>query len=161
MEDNRLNPKLVHYVINKYYKGYRNKFYEDLYSYGLEALYDAYKAYDETKNKKSFEYFAVCVIRRRLSMYVRDKISKTYQNTTFLNDNRRLEHLGGSYQNNLQNIDLYRAIKKLKDDEKEILYLMYEKDYTLLDIAKKYGFCHQYAYRKHKKIINKLRRMLK
>ena len=156
-----MNTKLVHYVINKYYKGYRNKFYEDLYSYGLEALCDAYKFYDPAKNKKSFEYYATCVIRRRLSMFVRDRISKTYQNTTFLSDNRLLESFGGSYQNELQNIDLYRAIKKLNDQEKEILYLMYEKEYTLRDIAKKYGFCHQYAYRKHKKIINKLRKMLK
>ena len=116
-----MNTKLVHYVINKYYKGYRNKFYEDLYSYGLEALCDAYKFYDPAKNKKSFEYFAVCVIRRRLSMFVRDRISKTYQNTTFLSDNRLLESFVWSYQNNLQNIDLYRAIKKLNDQEIEIL----------------------------------------
>ena len=156
-----MNTKLVHYVINKYYKRYRDKFYEDLYSYGLEALCDAYKFYDANKDKKSFEYYATCVIKRRLSMFVRDRISKTYQNTTFISDNRLLDSFSGSYQDNLQNIDLYRAIKKLNDQEKEILYLMYEKEYTLHDIAKKYGFCHQYAYRKHKKIIDKLRKMLK
>ena len=38
---------------------------------------------------------------------------------------------------------------------------MYEKEYTLRKIEKKYGFCHQYAYRKHKRIIDKLRKMLK
>ena len=157
---NEFSLSLVKFVINKYYKGYRNRFYEDLYSYGLQALYDADKSYDPTKNTKPFEYYAVCVIKRRMYMFVRDRISKTYLNTTFTDNTAVLDILGKTHQYNLHQIDLYRAIKTLTEEEKNILYLMYEKEYTLYQIADLYKFSYQTAFRKHKRILIKLKELL-
>ena len=158
---NDLNPALVVFVMKKYYSGYLPQYYEDLYSYGLEALYDADRVYDTSKNTKPFKYFATCLIRRAMFMFVRDKITKTYQKTTFIDDNRVLEVLGKIYQYQIGQIDLYRAIKTLNDEEKNILYLIYEKECTLYQIADTYKCSYLTAFRKHKRILTKLKELLK
>ena len=158
---NNLDPAIVIFVMKKYYSGYLPKYYEDLYSYGLEALYDADRVYDSKKNTKPFNYFAICLIRRAMFMFVRDRITKTYQNTTFIDDNRVLEALGKTYQYQIGKIDLYRAIKTLNDEENNILYLIYEKEYTLYQIADIYNCAYQTAFRKHQRILNKLKELLK
>lgn len=158
---NDLSPKLVIFVMKKYYRGYLPKYYEDLYSYGLEALYDADRVYDPKKNTKPFKYFATCLIRRAMFMFVRDRITKTYQKTTFIDDNSVLEVLGKTYQYQIGKIDLYRAIKTLSDEEKNILYLLYEKEHTLYQIGDLYKCSHQTVFIKHKRILTKLKELLK
>ena len=158
---NNLDPALVIFVMKKYYRGYLPKYYDDLYSYGLEALYDADRVYDPKKTTKTFSYFATCIIRRAMFMFVRDRITKTYRNTTFIADNRVLEVLGKTYNYQISKIDLYRAIKTLSDEEKNILYLIYEKEYTLYQIADTYNCAYLTAFRRHQRILNKLKELLK
>lgn len=154
-----LDFSIVKYVMNKYYKKYLIRHYEDLLSYGLQALWEANLVYNKETATKPFKYFAVCLIRRAMYTFVRDKITKTYQNTQCMSN----EFLYNSQfdEINVANLDLYRAISTLSEQEKEILYLMYHQDYTLYKIADNYGWCYHTALRHHKGILKKLKELLK
>lgn len=158
---NNLDPALVVYVMKKYYSGYYRQHYADLYSYGLQALYEADKVFDPAKIDKPFKWFAVSLIRRAMFMFVRDRLSMTYVNTTFTDDNRILDKFNRKVSLNIRKMDLYRAIKTLNDDEKNILYLTYYKDYTLYQIADEYNIAYQTALRRLHRILNKLKELLK
>lgn len=158
---NDLNPSLVTFVMKKYYRGYLPTHKDDLFSYGLQALYEADKVYDPNKNTKPFKYFATGLIRRAMFGYVRDRIRKTYKYTAYTDNNKVLEIFGKTYYYNIMNIDLYRAIKTLTQEEKNILYLIYRQEKTLHDIADLYKCSYTTALRKHKRILVKLKELMK
>lgn len=157
---NDLNPKIVTFVMKKYYSGYLPTHKDDLFSYGLQALYEADTVYDPKKNTKPFKYFATGLIRRAMFGYVRDRITKTYQCTTYTDNNKVLELFGKTYYHDILNIDLYRAIKTLNSEEKNILYLIYYQEKTLYDIANLYKCSYLTAFRKHKRILTKLKELM-
>lgn len=157
---NDLNPCIVKFVIDKYYHGYMQKHWDDLYSYGLEALYKANDLYDKTKTTKNFKYYATCLIRRHIYMYIRDKITKVYQNTTYTDNNDILEYKNVVELPSESLLDLYKEIKKLSDEEKTFLYYYYYMGYTLEEISQKMNVSHRTLDRKKVKILTKLKENL-
>jgi RNA polymerase sigma factor (sigma-70 family) len=147
--------------MKKYYKRYYKEFYEDLYSYGLQALYEADALYDPTRTTQQFKYFATCLIRRAMFGFVRDKISKTYQHTTYTDNSVVLDLLEPTHVSMTQNLDLYRALNTLSQDERELLYLIYNEEYSQHEVSKMKNVHPHTIMRHHAKIINKLKEMLK
>ena len=161
MPNNDLNPCIVKFVMKKYYPKYYKEFYEDLYSYGLQALYEADALYDPTRTTRQFKYFATCLIRKAMFGFVRDRISKTYQHTTYTDNSVVLDLLEPTHVHTTQNIDLYRALKTLSDYEKELLYYLYDQEYSQAQVSQMLNVHPHTIMRHHAKIINNLKEMLK
>ena len=161
MPNNDLNPCIVKFVMKKYYPRYYKEFYEDLYSYGLQALYEADKIFDPTQTTKTFKYFATGIIRRAMFGFVRDRISKTYQNTSYTDNSVVLDLLEPTHVHMTQNIDLYRALKTLSDYERELLYYLYNQEYSQGQVAKLLNVHTHTILRHHAKIIKKLKEQLR
>ena len=161
MPNNDLNPCIVKFVMKKYYPKYYKEFYEDLYSYGLQALYEADKIFDPTQTTKTFKYFATGIIRRAMFGFVRDRISKTYQNTSYTDNSAVLDLLEPTHVHMTQNIDLYRALKTLSDYERELLYYLYNQEYSQGQVAKLLNVHTHTILRHHAKIIKKLKEQLR
>lgn len=160
MPNNNLDTSLVKFIINKYYTGYLPQHYDDLYSYGLKALYEADAVYDPQKTNKPFKYFATCLIRRAMFGYVRDKIPKiqydiTYtDNTTFLEQQEITNPIKDDY------LDLYNVLKKLNNDEKTLIYNIYYLDKTIVDTAKIVKISPSSCAKRLEKLLEKIKEKL-
>lgn len=157
---NNLDPSLVTYVMHKYYSGYLPQYSDDLYSYGLQALYEADSVYTTTKTNKPFKYFATCLIRRAMFTYVRDKISAAQQNTTYTDDTQFLEHFAATEPIRDDYLDLYNVLKKLSDEEKAIIYNIYYLDKTIKETSNILKLKYATTDRKLKKLLEKLKEKL-
>lgn len=161
MPNNDLNPCIVKFVMKKYYPLFYKEFYEDLYSYGLQALYVADEIFDPALTRRNFKYFATGIIRRAMFGFVRDKISKTYLNTTYTDDYEVLDSLEPIHAHMTQNIDLYRAIKTLSARDRELLYYLYYKEYSQIQVAELLNLHPNTILRRRAKIIKKLKEQLR
>lgn len=160
MSKNDLNPCIVKFVIDKYYHDYMHEHWDDLFSYGLEALYRADKIYDPTKTTKNFKYFATCIIRRALFGFIRDKITKTYQNTTYTDKTGFLEECMVTYVPRVENFDLRKAVKKLPEEYKRLIVYVYFKGYKVKEYADKFGIRYHTATGQRLKAIKLLKEIL-
>lgn len=160
MSKNDLNPSIVKFVINKYYKGYMPEHWDELYSYGLEALYRADATYDKTKTTKTFVYYATCVIKRNIYMYVRDVLARTYNNTSYFDDEEFLEYKNFVEMPSVTILDLYNEIEKLSVEQKTFLYYYYYLGYTIEETSQKMGIPHRTLDRRKAKLLKTLRENL-
>ena len=157
---NNLDTSVVNYVINKHFKPYAEKYYADLYSYGLEGLYNADKIYDPTKTHHDFKYFATCVIRRSMSLFVRDKITKTSTNTTYTDKNEFLDEYNFIIMPPESWLDLYIELNKLSDKDKTFIYYHYYLGYTFEETSVVMKTSIRTIFRLNKKILTKLKENL-
>lgn len=133
---NNLDPSIVKYVIAKYYRSYMHTHWDDLFSWGMEGLYRADREFDPTKSKQGFKYFAVCLIRRSIFTFVRDRISKTFSNTVYTEKNEFLEEHKVVYLPSVEVLDLYRALPRLTRRQKEVIRCLYYYGYNIKQTAK-------------------------
>jgi RNA polymerase sigma factor (sigma-70 family) len=157
---NNLDTSIVNYVINKYFKHYAEKYYDDLYSYGLEGLYNADKFYDPTKTQHDFKYFATCVIRRAMSLFIRDKLTKTQTNTTYTDKNEFLDEHNCIIMPPESWLDLYAELNKLPDKHKTFIYYHYYLGYTFEETSIFMKTSIRTLFRLNKKILEKLKENL-
>lgn len=157
---NNLDPSIVNYVINKHFKTYAEKYYADLYSYGLEGLYNADKIYDPTKTQHDFKYFATCVIRRAMSLFVRDKITKTHTNTIYTDKNEFLDEHNFLTMPSESWLDLYVELNKLTNKHKTFIYYHYYLGYTFEETSSFMKKSITTLFRLNKKILEKLKENL-
>lgn len=136
---NNLDHSIVDYVIDTYYSRYKYLHYEDMFSYGLEGLYEADAIYDPTKSDKPFKYFATCIIRRRIFRYVRDIMHKFLFNIDFTDNNTFLENFDSTPPVNIEHIDLINVLKTLDNKYKSVIYYKYYKGYNYQQISKILG----------------------
>ena len=152
-----LDRDLVLYVINKYYAGYRERYEDDLISYGLCAYYEAEQIYDPAKTSKNFKYFATCIIRRGIYQFVRDRIHKIDKHIVYTDEDEKLaRHLIQS-EYDITKIDLKDSISKLPSDMKKIIFYHYYLGYPLYEIRKMLGYAPLTITRKHKKALEFLK----
>jgi RNA polymerase sigma factor (sigma-70 family) len=153
---NNLDTSLVTYVINTFFSGYREKHFEDMYSWGLEALHKADKCFDQTKTNKPFKYYATCIIRRAIFGFVRDRIPKITQYITYVAEEETLEYLC-DHEPSIEYDHLYTALKNLKDDYKKLIYLRFYLGLSMSEIAKKLSITVGSLHNKYKRIFKKLK----
>ena len=158
--NNDLNPALVKYVINKYYNNFMHEHWDDLFSYGLQALYEADAVYNNKHPKITFKYFATCLVRRAMYQFVRDKLSKTFKNTIYTDNNIVLERHKLSNLPSVETLDLRNAIKKLKPKYRHLINYVYFKGYKLVEYATMFKLNPVTIHKKHRRILKKLKDIL-
>lgn len=159
MSKNNLDYRLVWYVMQKYFKSYLPKYKDDLYSYGLEALYRADRDFVAEQTTKNFKYFATCVIRRAMSLFVRDKIPKFEKESIIYTDKFSfLDNYSSVETIDHNKMDLRDSIDKLPDEMRNIIIHRYFEDKTFVEIGKIYNKKSNYIIRQHDKALNLLRK---
>ena len=160
MPHNDLNPSIVKFVMKNYYNQFMQTHYDDLFSYGLEALYRADLAYDPTKTTQQFKYFATCLIRKAMYTFVRDRLTKTYQNTSYTDKTSVLEQQKVSYLPSEEILDLRNAIKTLPDKYKVIIKTLYYEGYSITDATNVLHLSRETITRRRNKALQLLKENL-
>lgn len=157
---NDLNPALIKFVIDKYYHDYMHEHWDDLFSYGLEALYKANTLYDADKTCKNFKYFATCVIKQAMFGFIRDRLTKTFKNTTYTDKTSFLEECRAVTMPSEESMDLKNAVKSLSPIHKEIIIAVYYKGYKIVDYARLRNINYKTAQQRHDRALTLLKERL-
>lgn len=116
-----------------------------------------FKAYINIKNLKDIKYFDTWLIR----IVINESISalRKSKKITYLDDYKK--DIGSNLSDKLEEkIDLYKALDRLKKDDKEILVLKYFADLTFKDIAKVMKKSENTIKTKHYRALEKVKDIL-
>ena len=150
------NIRFVKYLVEDFNCDFDQK--EELFQVGLIGLIKAVDTFDIDKGF-SFSTYAKKCIMNEISMYFR-KNNKDENHLNDLNDFSDID-LEENYIEQEEKIIILKMIKDLPEREKEIILMyfgFYDKLYTQLEIANKFGIGQSYVSRLIKSIIVKFRK---
>lgn len=165
------NENLIYYVLKQLHL--YNQL-EEYYDIGMIGLCKAAKNYNENFGIK-FSTFAVPYIKGTILTHIKRNKNKIHMNAISLNtplaenDTKTIYLEDTIYDNKFEEelqkkeeiIFLEKALNKLSEEEKQIIYLYFYKELNQIEIGKILNLSQAHISRKINKILSKLRYMLK
>lgn len=161
---------LACYIANQLYPKYKHKYeLEELVQVAYVGLVKAGNKFDKSRGFKFTTYAAATIsgeIKRYISDDKRFNISRgvahgfSILSYEFENENGSLQEKVGSNEfedSVITRMSLNEAIRKLSEQEKQLLKLYYENEMTQTQIAEILGGSQMWISKMNKRIVNKLR----
>lgn len=162
------NMRLVYHLIKKY------NYDEDYASIGMIGLIKGVKSFDSSKGYRLSTYLCACIDNEIRYSY---RNTKNHRNTLSLEDCFVTENIkiidcipdaSMNIEDNLIKKETYdrlnKAIMKLDEEERDIIISLYglygHERKKQVELANKYHYSQGYLSRLHKKIIEKLKRIM-
>lgn len=162
------NMRLVYHLIKKY------NYDEDYASIGMIGLIKGVKSFDSSKGYRLSTYLCACINNEIRCSY---RNTKNHRNTLSLEDCLVKENIkiidcisdtSANIEDNLIKKETYdrlnKAIMKLDNEERDIIISLYglygHERKKQVELVNKYHYSQSYLSRLHKKIIEKLKRIM-